>query len=185
MSSPPTPPAAAPPGLREVKLHRDDTNVSFGFALASQKNGDKIVVTVRTHTHPFTHTHTHTHTHTSTFFHPIIAGILIAICNAHVAPSPRHATGCCGQGYDSHHCCIGLLVSASCVWRLASQTGTAACLPACEGRGICVAAACDASMFVRCGQSYMGVWCAFATFPGVARGGVVLVGVALAQQHAV
>jgi hypothetical protein len=68
MSSPPTPPAAAPPGLREVKLHRDDTNVSFGFALASQKNGDKIVVTVRTHTHPFTHTHTHTHTHTQAHF---------------------------------------------------------------------------------------------------------------------
>ena len=55
MASAPAPPANAPaspplaaPGVREVKLHRDDTSVSFGFALASQKNGDKIVVTVRT-----------------------------------------------------------------------------------------------------------------------------------------
>jgi hypothetical protein len=79
MSSPPTPPAAAPPGLREVKLHRDDTNVSFGFALASQKNGDKIVVTVRTHTHIHTHTHTHTHTQAHFFHH--ITRILIANCN--------------------------------------------------------------------------------------------------------
>ena len=43
----PTPPPLTAPGVREVKLHRDDTSFSFGFALASQKNGDKIVVTVR------------------------------------------------------------------------------------------------------------------------------------------
>lgn len=34
-------------GEREVQLTREDTSVSFGFALSSQKNGDKIVVTVR------------------------------------------------------------------------------------------------------------------------------------------
>eukprot|EP00035_Acanthoeca_spectabilis_P034286 m.28167 g.28167 ORF g.28167 m.28167 type:complete len:419 (+) comp6511_c0_seq1:61-1317(+) len=33
-------------GEREVQLTREDTSVSFGFALSSQKNGDKIVVTL-------------------------------------------------------------------------------------------------------------------------------------------
>lgn len=33
-------------GERVVLLERTDTEVSFGFALSSQKNGEKIVVTV-------------------------------------------------------------------------------------------------------------------------------------------
>jgi hypothetical protein len=136
------------------------------------------------HTHTFTHTHTHTHTHKHIFFITSLAFLLPIAIPLSCITSP------CNWLLWTRLRFTPLLywVVSKCVVRVAPgkpdrDSRLSACLRG-ERHMRCCCVRCK-GIFVRCGQSYLGVWCAFATFPRVARGGVVLVGVALAQQHAV